>query len=253
MKLKTDDDWMVRVVCGVHNHSAALYMKGHSYVGKLSTVENEILVDMSKNLVKPRNILYTLKNRDPNNVSTIKTIYNACQKFRTTEKAGKSQIQQLMSFLHQYEYVFFNRSNAQTNELEELFFTHPGSIELLRAFPHVLLMDATNKTNRFRMPLFEIVGVTSTKMTFCVGFVFLQSEKVDNYTWALNCLQSTMDESTFPRVIVTDRDLTLMRSCAQVFPESMKLLCRWHIDRAVISHCKKSFRDKESWDSFYST
>ncbi|XP_038699631.1 PKS-NRPS hybrid synthetase CHGG_01239-like [Tripterygium wilfordii] len=224
MKLKIDDDWMVRVVCGVHNHFAALYMEGHSYVGKLSTTENEILVDMSKNLVKPRNILYTLKNKDPDNVSTIKTIYNARQKFRTAEKAGKSQIQQLMSFLHQYEYVFFNRSNAQTNELEELFFAHPGSIELLRAFPHVLLIDATYKTNRFRMPLFEIVGVTSTKMTFCVGCVFLQSEKEDNYTRALNCLRLTMDESTFPSIIVTDKDLAWMRSCAKVFSESMKLL-----------------------------
>ncbi|XP_038683661.1 protein FAR1-RELATED SEQUENCE 5-like [Tripterygium wilfordii] len=252
MKLKTNDDWMVRVVCRVHNHSAALYMEGHSYVGKLSAAENEILIDMSNNLVKPRNILYTLKNRDPNNVSTIKTIYNARQKFRTAEKAGKSQMQQLMSSLHQYEYVFFTRSNDETNQLEELFFAHPGSLELLRAFPHVLLMDATYKTNRFRMPLFEIVGVTSTKMTFCIGFVFLQAEKEDNYTWALNCLRSTLDESTFPRVIVTDRDLALMRSCAQVFPESMKLLCRWHIDRAVIAHCKKSFPDNASWDAFYS-
>ncbi|XP_038688751.1 uncharacterized protein LOC119987917 [Tripterygium wilfordii] len=141
MKLKTDDDWIVRVVCGVHNHSAALYMEGHSYFGKLSTAEKEILVDMSKNLVKSQNIF-----------------------------------------------------NDETNQLEELFFAHPGSLELLRAFPHVLLMDATYKTNRFKMPLFEIVGVTSTNMTFCIGFVFLQSEKEDNYTWALNCLRSTMDE-----------------------------------------------------------
>ncbi|XP_038698023.1 protein FAR1-RELATED SEQUENCE 5-like [Tripterygium wilfordii] len=218
LKLNTNDDWMVSVVCGTHNYSAALYMEGHAYMGRLSATENNILVDLSKNLVKPRNILYTFKNRDPNNMSTINTIYNARQKFQTVEKVGKSQMQQLLSFLHQYGYVFFNRSNAHTDELEELFFTHPGSLELLRAFSHVLLMDATYKTNRFKMPLFEIVGVTSTKMTFCIAFVFLQSEKEDNYTWALNCLRSTMDECTTPRVIVIDIDLALMRSCAQVFP-----------------------------------
>ncbi|XP_038683042.1 uncharacterized protein LOC119983430 [Tripterygium wilfordii] len=128
MKLKTDDDWTVRVLCGMHNHSATLYMEGHSYVDKLFAAENEIFIDMLKNLVKPQNILYTLKNRDPNNVSTNKTIYNARQKFRTTEKTG--------------------------------------SLALLRAFLHLLLMDATYKTNRFRMSLVEIVGVTSTKMTF---------------------------------------------------------------------------------------
>ncbi|XP_038695464.1 uncharacterized protein LOC119992742 [Tripterygium wilfordii] len=176
--------------------STSIIYGGHSYVGKLSATENEILVDMSKNLVKPQNILYTLKNRDPNNVSTIKTIYNARQKFRTAEKVGKSQMQQLMSCIHHYEYVFFRRSNAQANKLEELFFAHPNSLELL-----------------FRMPLFEIVGVTSMKMTFCVGFVFLQSEKGGQ--------------------LYLGTEL-------------------WHIDKVVIAHCKKSFRDKESWASFYS-
>ncbi|XP_038687515.1 uncharacterized protein LOC119986895 [Tripterygium wilfordii] len=140
-----DDDWMVSVVCGTHNHSAALYMESHAYVGRFSTTKNDILVDLSKNLVKPRNILYTLKKG---------------------HKADKSQMQQLMSFLHQYGYIFFNLSNAQIDELEELFFTHPGSLELLREFPHVLLMDATYKTNKFKMSLVEIIGVTSTKMTF---------------------------------------------------------------------------------------
>ncbi|XP_038702575.1 uncharacterized protein LOC119999129 [Tripterygium wilfordii] len=166
------------------------------------------------NLVKPLNILYTLKNRDPNSMSTINIIYNARQKFRTAEKVG--------------------------------------SLKLLRAFQYVLLMDATCKTNTFRISLFEIVGVISTKMTSCIVFVFLQSKKEDNYTWALNCLRSTMDEYTTPRVIVTDRDLTLMRSCAQVFLKAMKLLCTWHIDRVVIANYKKSFQDKQSWDAFYS-
>ncbi|XP_004514148.1 uncharacterized protein [Cicer arietinum] len=37
----------------------------------------------------------------------------------------------------------------------------------------------------YRMPLLEIIGVTSTEMTFCVGFAYLQSERLDNFTWAL--------------------------------------------------------------------
>ncbi|XP_038721967.1 uncharacterized protein LOC120014118 [Tripterygium wilfordii] len=38
-----------------------------------------------------------------------------------------------------------------------------------------------------------------------------------------------MHGCTSPRVIVTDRELGLMKACAQVFPEASKLLCRWHI------------------------
>ncbi|XP_038698030.1 uncharacterized protein LOC119995588 [Tripterygium wilfordii] len=216
VKLKTDDDWMLRVLCGKHNHAATLFMEGHPYVGRLSAVENEILVDMSKNFVKPRNILNSLKNHDPYNASIIDTIYNARKKIRAAEKADRSEMQILMSFLHESGYIFYHRTNALTNELEDLFFAYPGSLELLRAFPHVLLMDATYKTNRFRMPLLEIVGVTSTNMTYCIAFVYLNSEKEENYTWALRCLRSTMEECTAPRVIVTDRELALMNSCAVV-------------------------------------
>ncbi|XP_038717231.1 protein FAR1-RELATED SEQUENCE 5-like [Tripterygium wilfordii] len=163
-------------------------MEGHPYVGRLFDFEFEIMVDMSSDRVKPRDILASLKKRDAKNASTIKTIYNARQKFRTSEKAGKSHIQSLMSFLHEHMYLFYYRTNDITNELQDLFFAHPDSLEILRAFPHVLLMDATYKTNRFRMPLLEIVGVTPTNMTYCIAFVLLNSEKEYNYTWALRCL-----------------------------------------------------------------
>ena len=35
------------------------------------------------------------------------------------------------------------------------------------------------------MPLFEIVGVTSTKKPYFVAFVFLTSGKKENFTWVL--------------------------------------------------------------------
>ena len=44
-------------------------------------------------------------------------------------------------------------------------------------------MDSTYKTNLYRMPLFEIVGVTSTYLTYSVGFSFMTSKKEDNFTW----------------------------------------------------------------------
>ncbi|XP_038680967.1 uncharacterized protein LOC119981899 [Tripterygium wilfordii] len=138
-----------------------------------------------------------------------------CMARVTAEKAGKTQMQVVMSFLQHEGYIFESQTNVVTNELEDLFFAHPGSLERWRAFPHVLLMDSTYKTNRYKMPLLEIVGATATNMTFCIAFVFLHSEKVFNYTWALRCLQSTMDGCTGPRVIVTDKELALMNASAQ--------------------------------------
>ncbi|XP_038711814.1 uncharacterized protein LOC120006009 [Tripterygium wilfordii] len=174
--MRAGDDWMARVVCGTHNHAPASYMKGHPYPSHLSEFEIQLMVHMSTKNVKPRDILTSLKKRNLDTVSTIRTIYSVRQKFWTVEKAG--------------------------------------SLERWRAFPHVLLMNATYKTNKYMMPLLEIVDVTATNMTFCIAFVFMHSEKVLNYTWALRCLQLTMDGCTGPRVIVTDRELALMNASA---------------------------------------
>nr|GMD82055.1 protein FAR1-RELATED SEQUENCE 5-like [Ipomoea batatas] len=187
--------------------------------------------------VKPRDILTSVKRQNPNNVSTTKTIYNGPQKFRMLEKAGKTQIQVVMSY---NGYVHESCTNNVTNELEDLFFVHPKSLEKWRAFPHVLLIDVTYKTNRYSMPLVEMVGVTSTNMTFCIAFVFIHKENESNYNWALNCLKATIEGCITPRVIVTDRELALMKACKNVYPEAKGLLCRWHIYRSILRKCRSS-------------
>jgi len=46
-------------------------------------------------------------------------------------------------------------------------------------------MDNTYKTNRYRLPLLEIVGVTCTGMKFYVAFAYLEVEYENNFVWAL--------------------------------------------------------------------
>ena len=77
---------MLEVICGVHNHVPAEYFEGHSYVGRLSHTETSLLVDLSKSMVRPKDMLSTLKKRDPTNTTTMKAIYNARQKHRVIEK-----------------------------------------------------------------------------------------------------------------------------------------------------------------------
>ncbi|KAK3205168.1 hypothetical protein Dsin_019214 [Dipteronia sinensis] len=94
-KLASDDNWALKVINGLHNHPVAQHLEGHSFAGRLTKEEVNMLIDMSKSEVKPKNILYTLQNRDIHNVSTMKTIYNACYKYKVVEKAGRSQYNNL--------------------------------------------------------------------------------------------------------------------------------------------------------------
>ena len=68
---------MVKLICGMHNHELAKSLVGHPYVGRLTKDKKNIIEDMTKSMVKPRNILLTLKEHNANSCTTIKQIYNA--------------------------------------------------------------------------------------------------------------------------------------------------------------------------------
>ncbi|KAJ9536229.1 hypothetical protein OSB04_un000595 [Centaurea solstitialis] len=106
--------------------------KGHPYAMRLTENEVRLVEDLSRKNVQPRDILSTLKEQNPDNASTLRTIYNARRRFWATEHAA---------------------------------------------------------------------------------FVFMHKEKENNYTWALNYMKKTMEGCASPSVIVTDRELALMKAC----------------------------------------
>ncbi|KAJ9538874.1 hypothetical protein OSB04_031607 [Centaurea solstitialis] len=80
--------WTLTVKCENHNHEPAEDMEGHPYAMRLTENEVRLVEDLSRKNVKPRDILSTLKEQIPDNVSTLKTIYNARRKFWATEHKG---------------------------------------------------------------------------------------------------------------------------------------------------------------------
>lgn len=222
--VKELDGWTVNVVNGNHNHPPADQLEGHPYPGRLSSEQTTMLVDMCiSSLSKPREILSVMKGKDEFNVTTIKSIYNARHKHRVKEQAGRSQMQYLLAKLQDCQYIHFHQT-SDDGCVSDLFWSHPIAGDMLRAFPKVLLMDCTYKTNRYRFPLFQIVGVTSTEMTFSAAFAFMDGEKEDNYMWVLEKLKGMMDPDSLPEVVVTDRELALVNVIARVFSKATHLL-----------------------------
>ena len=125
-------------------------------------------------------------------MSTWRTIYNARHKFKVMEYAGRSQMQQLLKNLSEHGYIEIHRCCPDIDTVKDIFWAHPTCIYLLHAFSQVLIMDCTYKTNKYRLPLMEIVGVTSTEMNFSIVFAYLEAEREDNFSWCLDRLRSLM-------------------------------------------------------------
>jgi len=87
------------------------------------------------------------------------------------------------------------------------------------------LIDSTYKTNRYKLALLDIVGVTPTGMTFFIGFAYLEGEHLNNVVWVLERFHHLfMGVDALPGVIVTDRDLFLMNAVKTVFLDATNLL-----------------------------
>ena len=63
-----------------------------------------------------------------------------------------------------------------------VLFAYPDSLVYLRAYPEVLLLDCTYKTNKYSMPLLDIIGVNTTRRSFYIAFAFLSGETEEDYT-----------------------------------------------------------------------
>ena len=66
--------------------------------------------------------------------------------------------------------------NDTSEVICDIFWTHHDVVKMINAFKIMFLMDITYKTNRYKLPLLEIVGVTLTGMTFFAAFVYMEAE-----------------------------------------------------------------------------
>ncbi|MBW0557776.1 hypothetical protein O181_097491 [Austropuccinia psidii MF-1] len=103
------------------------------------------------------------------------------------------------------------------------------------------------------MPLFHIVGFSSTNRTFSGVFCMMKNETEPLYTWALNQYIEKVINNTNPvppPVIVIDRDLSLQNSLKKLFPDSKVMLCIWHIDKDVSAHRMKKIGHGTDFEHF---
>jgi len=135
-----------------------------------------------------------------------------------------------MNLLERDQYIHWHKLKDE-DVVRDIFWSHPDAAKLSNACNLVFLIDITYKTNRYGLPLLDIVGVTPTKMTFFASFVYLVGEYLTNVVWALELFRGiSLRRDALSGVIVTDIDLALMNAVKTVFPESTNLLCLFHID-----------------------
>ena len=107
-------------------------------------------------------------------------------------------------------------------------------------------MDCTYKTNRYGLPLLDIVGFASTGQTFHLAFAFMKDERQDTYEITLQCLAEAYDSLNLvhPRTILTDKERALINAISVVFPDTRTISCIWHIQMNLLKKARPLLSDQ---------
>jgi hypothetical protein len=81
---------------------------------------------------------------------------------------------------------------ANDRHLTHLFWCEIEQLKIYRRFHEVLELDCTYKTNRYQLPLLNIVGQSCTGHSFFVAHAFLRQEQQFDFRWAMQCLRDVL-------------------------------------------------------------
>jgi hypothetical protein len=151
--------WKLEITEAIHNHKGA---GSSAHPAHRREVINNMRAEITGQLtqgIHPSQILSSLHQEAPYILA--KDIYNARAKQVTEFLGGRSPIQAVLYELPQQGWLF-RYSLREDDSLLCLFAMHESSLTFLKENPYILWMDCTFKTNRFKMPLLDIVGSSST-------------------------------------------------------------------------------------------
>ncbi len=244
--------------CAQHNHLPSPSASVHQVHRQLRESDTTIIAGLVAADSRPQEIRTYLYNVSET-LATQQDIYNEIKIIRKNQRQGRSSIETLVEHLER-EGFWYRIDVDGDNHLTRLFFAHPDSLLYLQQNFDILLLDCTYKTNKYDIKLLDMVKVDACQRSFCIAFAFLPREEEQDYLWALRHLRSLYQQNDLPSIVLTDRCFAVMNVVAEVFFRSKVLLCIWHVNKAIVTHCQPAFeiKDKatkgdkgqEAWNEF---
>ncbi|KAG2206102.1 hypothetical protein INT47_003751 [Mucor saturninus] len=209
--------WTIRTSCFEHNHPLSEDRRAFHNNRKFNAEDGELAIRLMRAGTTPSKTLKMLETRGVNNL-IVTDLTNIQQQFcRDNHTNMWNFIKNLESSGHQVRYM--------TNVDERIcyvFFIHQHGIEESRKLSEYVVIDATYKTNSYKMVL----------LNFVVADGLARGEITGN----------------LPKCFVTDNDEALLGAIKSVFPESKQILCWIHIQRNFILRFKRNLSKEKRQD-----
>jgi transposase-like protein len=133
----------------------------------------------------------------------------------------------------------------EENQLHGLFFTYPWCESMAKKNSCILIMDCTYKSNRFGMPLLQVIGVMELNTRFPICWAFINTENDESYYWAINYVRELIQRGSniIPFVIITDNEAALKNMLTELFPTTQQQLYEWHEKNLINAKARTVWKD----------
>ncbi|XP_026429176.1 uncharacterized protein LOC113325177 [Papaver somniferum] len=151
---ETDRWFLDCILDGRHSHPPPKSLYGHPAYARLKLHQMEKVRQMKG--FRPLKILNAIRAEDKDNLSTISTIYASKATIKRTEWDGRLIMQQSEWLAEKLNYAMQTRTGPG-DTVTHIFLAHPRMVDLAQCFYQVLFINATYKTNRYIMPMLNVV------------------------------------------------------------------------------------------------
>ncbi|XP_074299128.1 uncharacterized protein LOC141630162 [Silene latifolia] len=198
-------------------------------------VRKEFIKQQRQSHVKPGMVRHAFTLRFPDQPAPIfKQIYNENARLSAKDMDMRNSVQYMLHLANEFNYLSEYMVEGEEKALTHVWFAHPEGVEMLKAWPDVILIDSTYKTNKYDLILVQCVGVTPVRKSILIGYALIKRESSDGYIWVLRRLKSLLGPDVKPTVFVTDHDQRdLISALPEVFRTSYNFLCLFHVYNAV--------------------
>ncbi|OWT42804.1 transposase [Pochonia chlamydosporia 170] len=238
-------EWSMRVVSSLHrDHGPSQGLTEHYQWRKLTDEQMNLLKDLCLDkTISSRSVHKQLCQKWPQIAIRRTDIYNWRWKVNQAKRQGYGPANDFVRTLSESKRVWIWGLDWIHDEFRfrnAAWAYHKGG-KMWQQFSSCLQIDATYKTNCYKMPLVTVVTVSSEKTSMPICYGLLNNEQVATYEWFLQQLSRFQQAGNIapPKVIITDKDDQLRAAARQIFPNAQLQLCVFHINSNVVLSIKK--------------
>ena len=105
----------------IYNHELDRYLMGHDILYRLKPYEILFVNEMTRHNMTQRFIIVALKDRDPNNLTSIMSVYKARSTYQSTIRGPFKKMQHLLKLIYDEKYMCWIRQKEESYVIDDIF------------------------------------------------------------------------------------------------------------------------------------